>query len=94
MTLTIGGYSPSKIAKVDNILRTQYIIPTDDINLFLSAQEKLKGFVEFEGDTFIFEAINFDIKRQTFTETTITTTHSKLDINNLLKIMEEQNGTN
>lgn len=94
MTLTIGGYSPVNVAKVDNILRSQYIIPINDINTFLVAQEKMKGFIEFEGETFIFESINLNIQRKTHNETTITVTHSKLDMNNLLKIMEEQNGTN
>lgn len=94
MTLTIGKYSPINIAKVENILKTQYIVPIDDINTFLLAHETQKGLVEFEGETYFFEAINLNITRQAYKEVAITTTHSKLDINNLLKIMEEQNGTN
>lgn len=94
MTLTIGKYSPTNIAKVDNILRAQYIVLIDDINTFLLAHGEQKGFVEFEGETYIFDAINLNITRQTYKEVTTTVTHSKLDINNLLKIMEEQNGIN
>lgn len=94
MTLTVGGYSPINVAKVENILRSQYIIPINDINTFLVAQEKMKGFIEFEGETFIFESVNLNIHRKTHNKITITVTHSKLDMNNLLKIMEEQDGTN
>ena len=69
-------------------------IPTNDIDMFLSDQEKTKGVVEFEGRAFIFEGITLDIKRKTITETTITVTYSILDVDNLLNLMEEQNGSN
>lgn len=94
MSLTIGKHQPENIAKIDNILKSQYIITTEDMNEFLLAQADMKGFVEFEGDTFIFEEINVNIRRKTINESTITITHSKLDINNLLNILEEQNDTN
>ena len=94
MTLTIGGYSPINIAKIDNILRAQYIIPTKDINLFLSTQAETQGLVGFEGRAFIFEGITLDIKRKTITETTIIVTYSILNVNTLLNLMEEQDESN
>ena len=93
MTLTIGGYSPINIVVVNNVLRAQYILPSNDLDMFLSAQAKTQGLVEFEGSTFIFEGINIDIKRKTITEATITVTYSKLNVNTLLNLMEEQNGS-
>ena len=45
MTLIIGENSPVNIVRVNNILRSQYIIPTNDIDMFLSDQEKTKGVV-------------------------------------------------
>ena len=62
--------------------------------MFLSDQEKTKGVVEFEGRAFIFEGITLDIKRKTITETTITVTYSMLDVDTLLNLMEEQDGSN
>ena len=94
MTLIIGKNSPVNIVRVNNILRSQYIIPTNDIDMFLSDQEKTKGVVEFEGRAFIFEGITLDIKRKTITETTITVTYSMLDVDTLLNLMEEQDGSN
>ena len=94
MTLIIGKNSPVNIVRVNNVLRAQYIIPTNDIDMFLSYQEKTKGVVEFEDRAFIFEGINIDIKRKTITEATITVTYSKLDVDTLLNLMEEQNGSN
>lgn len=94
MTLIIGEHSPVNIVRVNNILKSQYIIPTNDIDMFLSDQEKTKGVVVFEGSAFIFEGINLDIKRKTITETTITVTYSTLDFDSLLNIMEEQDGSN
>ena len=93
MTLTIGEHSPVNIVRVNNVLRAQYIIPTNDIDMFLSDHEKTKGLVGFEGHAFIFEGINIDIKRKTITEATITVTYSKLDVDTLLNLMEEQNGS-
>ena len=57
MTVTIGGYSPVNMVKIDNILRTQYIIPTKDIHLFLQSKDMTTGIVNFEGETFCFEVI-------------------------------------
>lgn len=93
MTLIIGEYSPINIAMVNNVLRSQYIIPSNDIDSFLSAQAKTQGLVGFEGRAFIFEGITLDVKRKTITETTITVTYSKLDVDTLLNLMEEQNGS-
>ena len=95
MTLIIGKYSPLNIAVVNNVLRAQYILPSNDLDTFLSAQAKTKGLVGFEGRAFIFEGINIDIKRNTITESTITitVTYSKLDVDTLLNLMEEQNGS-
>ena len=93
MTLIIGEYSPINIVMVNNVLRSQYIIPSNDIDTFLSAQAKNQGLVEFEGHAFIFEGITLDIKRKTITETTIIVTYSKLDVDTLLNLMEEQNGS-
>ena len=92
MTLIIGKYSPVNIVRVNDVLRSQYIIPTNDLDMFLSAQAKTQGLVGFEGRAFIFEGINIDIKRKTITEATITVTYSKLDVDTLLNLMEEQNG--
>ena len=92
MTLIIGEYSPINIVMVNNVLRAQYIIPSNDLNMFSSALAKTQVIVEFEGRAFIFEGINIDIKRKTITEATITVTYSKLDIDTLLNLMEEQNG--
>lgn len=92
MTLIIGECSPINIVVVNNVLRAQYIIPSNDLDTFLSAQAKTQGLVGFEGHTFIFEGINIDIKRKTITEATITVTYSKLDVDTLLNLMEEQNG--
>lgn len=94
MTLIVGEHTPVNIVRVNNILKSQYIIPTNDIDMFLSDQEKTKGVVEFEGRAFIFEGINLDIKRKTITETTITVTYSMLDVDTLLNLMEEQDGSN
>lgn len=94
MTLIIGEYSPINIVVVNNILRAQYILPSNDLDMFLSAQAKTKGLVGFEGSAFIFECINIDIKRKTITEATITVTYSKLDVDTLLNLMEEQDGSN
>ena len=94
MTLIIGKHSPVNVVRVNNVLRAQYTIPTNDIDMFLSDQEKTKGVVEFEGRAFIFEGINLDIKRKTITETTITVTYYILDVNTLLNLMEEQDGSN
>jgi hypothetical protein len=85
---------PVNIVRVNNILRAQYINPTNDINSFLSAQAETQGFVGFEGRVFIFEGITLDIKRKTITETTITVTYSTLDFDTLLNLMEEQDGSN
>ena len=93
MTLIIGKYSPINIAVVNNVLRAQYILPSNDLDTFLSAQAETKGLVGFEGRAFIFEGINIDIKRKTITESTITVTYSKLDVDTLLNLMEEQNGS-
>ena len=93
MTLIIGEHSPVNIVRVNNVLRAQYILPSNDLDMFLSAQEKTKGLVGFEGRAFIFEGINIDIKRKTITEATITVTYSKLDVDTLLNLMEEQNGS-
>ena len=94
MTLTINGYSPINVAKAYNILRSQYIIPSNDIDLFLKSKEMISGIVEFERETFIFDTINFEIKRSLADKTTITITYHKLDADYILKMMEEQNGTN
>ena len=94
MTLIIGKYSPVNIVRVNDVLRSQYIIPTNDLDMFLSAQAKTQGLVGFEGRAFIFEGINIDIKRKTITEATITVTYSKLDVDTLLNLMEEQDGSN
>ena len=94
MTLNIGKYSPVNIVRVNGVLRSQYIIPTNDINMFLSDQATTQGLVGFEGSAFIFEGITLDIKRKTITETTITVTYSMLDVDTLLNIMEEQDGSN
>ena len=94
MTLIIGEHSPVNIVRVNNVLRAQYILPSNDLDMFLSAQAKTQGLVGFEGRAFIFEGMNLDIKRKTITETTITVTYSKLDIDTLLNLMEEQNGSN
>ena len=93
MTLIIGEYSPINIVVVNNVLRAQYILPSNDLDMFLSAQEKTQGLVGFEGRAFIFEGITLDIKRKTITETTIIVTYSKLDVDTLLNLMEEQNGS-
>ena len=93
MTLIIGEHSPVNIVRVNGILRSQYIIPTNDIDSFLSAQAATQGLVGFEGRAFIFEGITLDVKRKTITETTITVTYSKLDVDTLLNLMEEQNGS-
>ena len=93
MTLIIGEYSPINIVVVNNVLRAQYIIPSNDLDTFLSAQAKTQGLVGFEGRAFIFEGINIDIKRKTITESTITVTYSKMDVDTLLNLMEEQNGS-
>lgn len=93
MTLIIGKYSPINIVVVNNVLRAQYSIPSNDLDMFLSAQAKTQGLVEFEGRAFIFEGINIDIKRKTITEPTISVTYSKLDVDTLLNLMEEQNGS-
>lgn len=50
--------------------------------------------VEFEERAFIFEGITLYIKRKTITETTITVTYSMLDVDTLLNLMEEQDGSN
>ena len=92
MTLIIGKYSPVNIVRVNDVLRSQFIIPTNDLDMFLTAQAKTQGLVGFEGRAFIFEGINIDIKRKTITEATITVTYSKLDVDTLLNLMEEQNG--
>ena len=92
MTLIIGNYSPVNIVRVNDVLRSQYIIPTNDLDMFLSAQAKTQGLVGFEGRAFIFEGINIDIKRKTITEATITVTYSKLNVDTLLNLMEEQDG--
>ena len=93
MTLIIGEYSPINIVVVNNVLRAQYILPWNDLDMFLSAQAKTQGLVGFEGRAFIFEGINIDIKRNTITEATITVTYSKLDVDTLLNLMEEQDGS-
>ena len=93
MTLIIGEYSPINIVVVNNVLRAQYIIPSNDLDMFLSDQAKTQGLVGFEGHAFIFEGINIDINRKTITESTITVTYSKLDVDTLLNLMEEQNGS-
>ena len=93
MTLIIGEYSPINIVVVNNVLRAQYILPSNDLDMFLSAQAKTQGLVWFEGRAFIFEGINIDIKRNTITEATITVTYSKLDVDTLLNLMEEQDGS-
>mgnify|MGYP000750530474 FL=1 len=93
MTLIIGEYSPINIVVVNNVLRAQYILPSNDLDMFLSAQAKTQGLVGFEGRAFIFEGINIDIKRNTITEATITVTYSKLDVDTLLNLMEEQDGS-
>ena len=93
MTLIIGEYSPINIIMVNNVLRAQYILPSNDLDTFLSAQAKTQGLVGFEGRAFIFEGINIDIKRKTIAEVTITDTYSKLDVDTLLNLMEEQNGS-
>ena len=94
MTLNIGGYSPVNIVRVNGVLRSQYIIPTNDIDAFLSDQAATQGLVGFEGRAFIFEGITLDIKRKTITETTITVTYSILNVDTLLNLMEEQDGSN
>jgi hypothetical protein len=94
MTLNIGEYSPVNIVRVNNILRSQYIIPTNDIDSFLSAQAETQGLVGFEGRVFIFEGITLDIKRKTITETTLTVTYSMLNVTTLLNLKEEQDGSN
>ena len=94
MTLNIGKHSPVAVVRVNGVLRAQYIIPTNDIDMFLSAQAKTQGLVGFEGRAFIFEGITFDIKRKTITETTLTVTYSILDADTLLNLMEEQDGSN
>ena len=95
MTLTIGGYKPVNVAKVLDILRAQYIISTDDIGLFLKSKDMTKGFIEFNKETFVFEAVNLDIKRDSAVKTTITITYHKLDGDYILKLMKEHaNGTN
>ena len=94
MTLNIGEHSPINIVVVNNVLSAQYIIPSNDLDMFLSAQAKTQGLVGFEDRTFIFEGINIDIKRKTITESTITVTYSKLDVDTLRNLMEEQNGSN
>lgn len=95
MTLTIGGYKPVNVAKAFNILRAQYIISTDDIGLFLESKAMAKGFMEFEKEKFVFEALNLDIKRDSADKTTITITYHKLDGDYILKLMKEHaNGTN
>ena len=72
MTLNIGEHSPVNVVRVNGVLRSQYIILTNDIDSFLSA----------------------DIKRKTITETTITVTYSILNVDTLLNLMEEQDGSN
>ena len=94
MTLIIGKYSPVNIVVVNKVLRAQYIIPSNDIDSFLSAQAATQGLVGFEGRAFIFEGITLDIKRKTITEATITVTYSKLNVDTLLNLMEEQDGSN
>lgn len=94
MTVTIGGYSPVNMVKIDNILRTQYIIPTKDIHLFLQSKDMTTGIVNFEGETFCFEVINIEIKRTMADKTTVTITYHKMTYDYLIKLMEEQNGTN
>ena len=94
MTLTIGGYKPVNVAKVLDILRAQYIISTYDVGLFLESRDMAEGFIEFNKETFVFEALNLDIKRDSADKTTITITYHKLDADYLLKMMEEQNGNN
>jgi hypothetical protein len=89
MTLTIGGYKPVNVAKAFNILRAQYIISTDDIGLFLKSKAMAKGFMEFEKEKFVFEALNLDIKRDSADKTTITITYHKLDGDYILKLMKE-----
>lgn len=93
MTLIIGEHTPVNIVMVNDVLRSQYIIPTNDIDAFLSDQAKTQGLVGFKGHVFIFEGITLDIKRKTITETTLTVTYSKLNINTLLNFMEEENGS-
>ena len=93
MTLIIGGHAPVNIVRVNGILRSQYIIPTNDIDVFLSDQAETKGLVGFEGHAFIFEGMTLDIKRKTITETTLTVTYSILNADTLLNLMEEQNGS-
>ena len=94
MTLIIGKYSPVNIVRVTDVLRSQYIIPTNDIDSFLSAQAETQGLVGFEGHAFIFEGITLDIKRKNITETTLTVTYSILNVDTLLNLMEEQDGSN
>lgn len=95
MTLTIGGYTPVNVSKAFDILRAQYIISTGDIGLFLESKAMAKGFMEFEKETFVFEALNLDIKRDSADKTTITITYHKLDGDYILKLMKEHaNGTN
>lgn len=94
MTLTIGGYKPVNVAKTFDMLRTQYIISTDDVGLFLESNRS-KGIMEFEKEIFAFEALNIDIKRDSADKTTITITYHKLDGDYILKLMKEYaNGTN
>ena len=94
MTLIIGKYSPINVIAVNNVLRAKYIILSNDLDTFLSAQAKTQGLVGFEGRAFIFEGIDIDIKRKTITESTITVTYSKLNADTLLNLMEEQDGSN
>ena len=94
MTLIIGEHSPVNIVRVNDVLRAQYILPSNDLDMFLSAQSKTQGLVGFEGRAFIFEGINIDIKRKTITEATITVTYSILNVDTLLNLMEEQDGSN
>lgn len=95
MTLTIGGYTPDNVAKVLDILRAQYIISTDDVGLFLESKSLASGVVDFNEETFVFEALNLDIKRDSADKTTITITYHKLDGDHILKLIKENlNGTN
>lgn len=95
MTLTICGYTPVNVAKALDILRAQYIISTDDVGLFLEFKSLVSGVVDFNEETFVFEALNIDFKRDSADKTTITITYHKLDGDDIIKLIKEiLNGIN
>ena len=95
--MTLTGVYPQivNVAKALDILRAQYIISTDDVGLFLEFKSLVSGVVDFNEETFVFEALNIDFKRDSADKTTITITYHKLDGDDIIKLIKEiLNGIN